>query len=213
MRYMLIVLAAGLLGAIFNIIPLFYFIDQNYRIFFDLAFAHSPEIIAQLNREQMWIKLFGIGSFFVLTIFFGFVAFRMTSRIVGPLKVMQNHLKQITRGNWRLHAIKVRENDEFQDLIESYNYFYSSYRTMLQRDLERLKILNVDSSNRDAFLAWKEMIAERVNQLTLPKDLSNKQANSNSISSESEKNGNLNKSSLTLISAKNAEARGSRHAS
>lgn len=170
LRYALVVLAAGILGSAINLVPLYYFLEQNYQIFYDLAFNNSPEIIDQLTRERVWIRIFSLGSFISMVLFFSFVAFRMTARIVGPLKVMRNHLKQITRGNWRLNPIKVREADEFQDLIETYNYFYSSYRAMLQRDLSRLKMLNIDTSNRDAFTAWSQMVEEKSSQLHQTQD-------------------------------------------
>ncbi len=170
LRYVLIVMASGFLGAAFSLIPLYYFLEQNYNIFFELAFKAAPGIIDQLNREQTWIRIFSLSSFFSMVVFFSFVAYRMTSRIVGPLKVLRNHLKQITRGNWRLNPIKVRDADEFQDLVEAYNYFYSSYRKMIQRDLQRLKTLNIDPSNRDAYLAWNQMLEEKNRQLYPPTD-------------------------------------------
>ncbi|MCB0383993.1 MAG: hypothetical protein KDD43_01270 [Bdellovibrionales bacterium] len=167
-RYISLVLAAASVGALLNLVPIFFFLEQNYDIFYDLAFNTAPQVLEHLERERFWIRIFSVGSFLSIVAFFGFVGFKMTSRIVGPLKVLRNHLKQVSRGNWRLNPIKVREADEFQDLIEAYNYFYSSYRTMLQRDLERLKSLSIDSSNRDAYLAWKHMIEERAMQLHLP---------------------------------------------
>ncbi|MCB0366757.1 MAG: hypothetical protein H6624_10770 [Bdellovibrionaceae bacterium] len=167
-RYISLVLAAATVGALLNLIPIFFFLEQNYDIFYELAFNTAPQVLEHLERERFWIRIFSVGSFLSIVAFFGFIGFKMTSRIVGPLKVLRNHLKQVSRGNWRLNPIKVREADEFQDLIEAYNYFYSSYRTMLQRDLDRLKSLSIDSSNRDAYIAWKQMIEERAMQLHLP---------------------------------------------
>lgn len=93
-----------------------------------------------------------------------------------------------------MNPIKVRETDEFQDLIEAYNYFYSSYRSMLQKDLENLKSLSIDSSNRDAYIAWKQMIEERARQLHIPAEWPDP-------------------APVILNDAKSSEARDSRHAS
>ncbi|MBK9041365.1 MAG: hypothetical protein IPL83_19790 [Bdellovibrionales bacterium] len=194
LKYVLIVLASGILGATINLIPIYFFLEQNYRIFYDLAFLSAPEIIDQMGRERIWLQLFCLSSFLSTVVFFSFVAFSLTSRVLGPLKVMRNHLKQITRGNWRLNPIKVRETDEFQDLIEAYNYFYSSYRTMLQKDLDRLKKFNIEASNRDAYMAWSQMVEEKSSQLHQPHDYP------------------LPKP-ITLTSAKSAEPHDSRRAS
>ena len=193
-RFISLVLAAALVGAALNLIPIYFFLEQNYDIFYELAFSSAPQMVEHLERERFWIRIFSITSFVSIVIFFGFVGFKMTSRIVGPLKVLRNHLKQISRGNWRMNPIKVRETDEFQDLIEAYNYFYSSYRSMLQKDLENLKSLSIDSSNRDAYIAWKQMIEERARQLHIPAEWPDP-------------------APVILNDAKSSEARDSRHAS
>lgn len=95
----------------------------------------------------------------------------MTHRMIGPLKVLRNHLKWLSRGHWNLPPLKVREKDEFQDLIESYNYFYSSFRANIYKDLEALKKLNIDANNRDAYKAWKSMIEEKTIQLDISEEL------------------------------------------
>ncbi|MCC7404359.1 MAG: HAMP domain-containing protein [Bdellovibrionales bacterium] len=164
-RYISLVLAAATLGAALNLVLIYYFLEQNYTIFFELAFSQAPQMLEHLERERFWIRAFSLGSFLSIVTFFGFVGFKMTSRIVGPLKVLRNHLKQVSRGNWRQQPIKVRDDDEFQDLVEAYNYFFSSYQANLQRDLQRLHALNIDSSNRDAYFAWKQMIEEKSSQL------------------------------------------------
>ena len=166
-KYTLLLIGASALGMILITVPIFYFINQNYQIFLTLAYDHSPEILKHLEQERVWINTILFSVFSGLLIFFSIIGFKMTTRIVGPLKVLRNHLKQISRGHWHSPPIKVRESDEFQDLIEAYNYFYSSFQTNIKKDLERLKKIHVDSKNKDAELAWKSMVDEKAAQLNL----------------------------------------------
>lgn len=170
-RYVAVVVIAAAFGMLVSIGPAYYFLNQNYLIFADLAFEHSPDLLENLEQERYWINmLFGCGTLATL-MFFGFLSFKMTNRMIGPLKVLRNHLKWLSRGRWNQPPLKVRDNDEFQDLIESYNYFYSSFRVNLVRDLEALKKLNIDPQNRDAFKAWKQMIEEKSIQLDISEAL------------------------------------------
>jgi len=170
LRHISLVLAAAFVGAAFNLVLIYFFLEKNYDIFYELAFNSAPGVVEYLERERLWFRTFSALSFVFVVLSFGFIGLRMTSKIVGPLKVLRNHLKQISRGNWSLNTIKVRESDEFQDLIEAYNYFYSSYKIMLKRDLENLKSLPVDSSNHSAYTVWEQMIEEKVRQLQIPID-------------------------------------------
>lgn len=164
-RYTFLLLGASVLGLIVTFIPIYYFINQNYDIFISLAFDHSPQIIGDLEREKSWVNLTLISVFLGLFGFFFVLTFRMTARIVGPLKILRNHLIQISRGHFYIPTIKIRENDEFHDLIESYNYFFLSFQRNLKRELELLKRVSVDQRNRDAYLAWRQLIIDKTRQL------------------------------------------------
>lgn len=168
LRYTLLLLGASFLGMLLVVIPTYYFINQNYTIFVDLAYDHSPELLKYLEKERAWINTILFSVFVGLSIFFAILGFKMTARMVGPIKVLRNHLRHITRGHWYIKPVSVRDSDEFQDLIEAYNYFYSSFQSNLRKDLERVKSLSIDSSNSDAYNSWKELIEEKSAQLNAP---------------------------------------------
>lgn len=174
LRYTLFVLGAAAIGMAAALIPAWFFLKDNYHIFSELASNEAPDLLTSLHREQVWIQTILFGVFLAIVIFFTMIGLRMTQRIVGPLNVLKNHLRELCRGNWKISAIKVRDKDEFQELIETYNYFYSSFQQNLKRDLELLKNMAVDPNNRDSYLAWKALIEEKCTQLNepLPKSLS-----------------------------------------
>lgn len=171
LRYVAIVVSAAAFGMLVSVGPAYYFLNQNYAIFVDLAFDHSPALLANLQQERYWINMLLACGVLSTLVFFAFLSFKMTHRMIGPLKVLRNHLKWLSRGHWNLPPLKVREKDEFQDLIESYNYFYSSFRANIYKDLEALKKLNIDANNRDAYKAWKSMIEEKTIQLDISEEL------------------------------------------
>lgn len=166
-KYTLLVLSAASVGMLMVFLPIYYFLNQNYQIFLELSYQHAPSLLTHLEQEQGWMNTILASVTISLLIFFFILGIKMTAKIVGPLKVLRNHLKQISRGHWSMPAIQVREDDEFQDIIEAYNYFFSSFKTNLRKDLNRLKSFNIDKSNRDAYLAWQEMIEEKTLQLDL----------------------------------------------
>lgn len=171
LRYVFMVVSAAAFGMLVSIGPAYYFLDQNYGIFVDLAFDHAPNLLQNLQQERYWINMLLACGVLSTLVFFSFISLKMTHRMIGPLKVLRNHLKLLSRGHWNMPPLKVRDKDEFQDLIESYNYFYSSFRANIYKDLEALKKLNIDSNNRDAYKAWRGMIEEKTLQLDIADEL------------------------------------------
>ncbi len=145
-----------------------YFLNQNYDIFNRLALLHAPDLLPQLEREQVWINTFLFA--FVLTMLIGSLIFglRMTSRIAGPLMILKRHFKSLSWGMFFQRPIRVRDSDEFGDLIESYNYFYRSLQTQIRKDLKVLyKVLNENDQDftREEL---KRLVEEKQTQLTTP---------------------------------------------
>ncbi len=165
LRYTLIIVGAAALGVISVTGPIYYLVNQNYKIFFDLAFDTAPDLLENLARERVWINSILLSAFIGLVGFFTFLGLRMTNRIIGPLKVLKNHLKLLSRGHWKQRQIKIRNQDEFQDLINAYNYFYGSFRANMQKELDLLKKISVEEERRDAHHAWMELMALKASQL------------------------------------------------
>ncbi len=171
LRYATVVISAALLGLIVAIIPIVYFLDQNYSIFLNLAHLHIPQLINNLERERIWVTTLLVVGFTGLSAFYLVMSFRLTNRIVGPLRVLRNHLRRMSRGQWNMPEVKVRESDEFKDLIEAYNYFYQSFRTNLKRDLDLIKKLKIEKGDAQSLKIWRQLVEEKSLQLNLKSEL------------------------------------------
>lgn len=163
--YLLIAIAAAtsLAGGV-----TYYLLNQNYDIFIYLATYHAPKLLENLERERAWINGFLLSVLVGMLSFYFYLGLRMSSRLIGPILVLQNHMRGLIRGNFSQPQIRVREDDEFQSLVETYNYFYSSLQTQTKQDLARLKKISIDTRNREAFGAWEELVTEKEVQINGP---------------------------------------------
>ncbi|MEZ4872466.1 MAG: hypothetical protein R2827_09545 [Bdellovibrionales bacterium] len=91
----------------------------------------------------------------------------MTAKVIAPIQILTNHLRNLSRGRWFEQPVRVRETDEFQDLIDAYNYFYLSFQKSISRDLKKLEMIHIDPSDRDSYFALQEMLEEKRSQLHL----------------------------------------------
>lgn len=146
-------------------VPVYYFLNQNYNLFTKLAINHAPELIQTFEIERAWIGRVLALTFLFSLLFYSYFALKWTSQIVGPLLVLQNHIQKATRGDLSSPQLKVRENDEFQDLVATYNYFYLLLRQKTLVDLEKLKLIEPPLSSRLAHNYWSELVNERLMQL------------------------------------------------
>lgn len=164
-KYALTYFLASLVGLALIALPIYYFIQQNYQIFINLSHNQAPDLVDHLYREKHGLTIFvslvcvGMASFFFI------LGIKMTQRIAAPLKILRNHLKKMSRGQWNIPTIRVREDDEFQDLIESYNYFFSSFQENIRRDLELLKKIQIPKDDKNSYAFWIKMIEEKSAQI------------------------------------------------
>lgn len=143
-----------------------YFLNQNYGIFNRLAYLHAPDLLPQLEREQIWINSFLIAFVLALITISLIFGLRMTSRIAGPVMILKRHLSSLARGMFSQRVIRTREADEFKDLIDIYNYLYQSLQAQIRKDVKLLRkvLSNRDSESNEEIL--KQMLQEKQSQIT-----------------------------------------------
>jgi hypothetical protein len=142
----------------------FYFLNQNFQIFMSLAFDTHPGLVQHLEREVTWLKAFIIVSFFLILITTMFLTLRMTQKLVDPLAQMEKHLRKLTQGQWNISDLSTHDRD-FKELLATYDYFYRSLRMTTESELELVKKLHVDPSNREAYAAWKTLMENKSRRL------------------------------------------------
>lgn len=73
----------------------------------------------QLTDMFAWVKRLLLGEFIVIAFIAGYISMRLSHRIAGPLYRIENIIQNIIDG--KLTEIKIRKNDELQDLVEKLN--------------------------------------------------------------------------------------------
>jgi hypothetical protein len=142
----------------------FYFLNQNFDIFTSIAFDTHPGLVQHLEREVTWLKLFIVVSFALIMVTTLFLTLRMTQKLIVPLAQMEKHLRKLTQGHWDIPDLH-NPNEEFNELLVSYDYFYRSLKMTTETELELLKKLHVDPANREAYAAWKTLLEGKARRL------------------------------------------------
>lgn len=158
------------LSALFSAIiiggPSYFFLNQNYDIFIELAYAHSPELIQHLQTEQSWVNGFLVASLVSLMTFQIYFGLKLTFRMVGPLLALKRHIQQATKGVLSHKPLKVRGSDEFHDVIENYNYLYKTLQSQTVYDVKKLKKLKENVKDKEALKLIDQMIEEKMSQVS-----------------------------------------------
>ena len=145
--------------------PVFYFLNQNYDFFAELAFNQAPDLVVQLEREKMWL-LFIVSMAFAGSMTFCLIyGLRITSRMIGPLMVLRTHLKEIAKGRWSTPEIRIRDGDEFHELINTYNYFYRTLKAHTKNEITKLETLRSPAWTAQQTQTWQELIAEKKSRI------------------------------------------------
>ncbi len=153
------------------LLPALYFTNQNYSIFVDLADLMNPQISNYLYRERVGLDVIFIVALAAQVVFWYFFTRKMTEKIAAPAKILRNHIRISSRGDFSLQPIRIREGDEFKDLINSYNYFYKLLQSQYLRELEDLKSLKKTTTNPLAIKILDQFIEERALRLDLPSEM------------------------------------------
>ena len=116
-----------------------FFINQNYNIFYNLAYDVRPELLTHLEREKITL------------VFLAILALLTTSGlcywVTRPLWSMERHLKQVSLGDWSRDDFRTRSDDEFQSLTTTYSYLYRSLRAHNQKEIKTLETILSEIEN------------------------------------------------------------------
>jgi len=156
----------GVLSMIFGVaapmaLVCLYFINENYNVFIDLSLRIAPELQPHLLREQLWMNSFVLISLGIGGLITGFITLRITGNLVRPLILMREHMKALSRGHWGSPDLHVREDDEFFDVIESYQYLFKSLKFLNKNETERLQVLASQLQEESSKKICNELIKEK----------------------------------------------------
>jgi hypothetical protein len=166
-KYTKYLIGMGIISMGMILLPAFTLSIQNYSLFIRLADQFSPQITDYLWREKVTLYI-TFSAIAVANIFlWWFVAHRLTSKLAGPAKVLRNHISRLIRSDYSVSTIRLREGDEFKELINSYNYFYTLLNTHTKRELNDLLLIAKSVNDLNAKGLIDNMIEERCVKLGL----------------------------------------------
>lgn len=116
-----------------------------------MALKYAPQLWEHLDREIIWIYLIYFIVFISTMIFCLILGLKISSRIFFPIYALDKHIRNLTRGDWKIPELKIRETDEFHHLITSYNYFYRSLQVKTREEIKSLQLLKNFSLPQEAY--------------------------------------------------------------
>lgn len=149
--------------------PAAYFLRQNYEIFTHLAYKTDASLVEHLERETLWLNLFFIFGILLLTGLCCSIGLKLTDAMAGPLVSMENHMRNLSHGDWSQNDFRIRTTDDYRPLANAYSYLYKSLRAQTVQDLKWLEKIVVDPQNREATAAWEALVRTKQSQLGIVK--------------------------------------------
>lgn len=168
LKYTLYLLSAVAGAILIFTLPSWYFIQQNYEVFYKLAYDTQPQLLEHIEREVTWLGFF-FGFSQLATIAFCFwLGLRITGSIIGPIWALERHMKKITLGDWAAEDFRIRAGDDFRSLANSYSYLYRSLRAQTEADIRMLEKMVIDPKDDETFSTWQSLLAVKRSQLGWP---------------------------------------------
>jgi hypothetical protein len=189
-------------GATLFFAPAYYFINQNYVLFTNLAYDIQPALVTHLEREVVWLGIFMVLSLALISGMTLFIGLRMTNNLLAPLVDMEKHMKKLMFGHWHIPDYKIANEDDFRDLAMTYDYFYRSLKANTEAELKLIEKLSIDPQNREAYASWKNLIMIKRSRIGMP-ELQFEELNVQPLS----RNGPIFKSSESDVVSIEAERR------
>lgn len=160
-KYILYLLTALIGGMFILSLPVLYWINQNYEFFKNLSLVKAPSLFRHLEREQIWINALYLVSTISLFILNSWLIHRLIEKFEGPARSIEQHLKKLIRGEWKIQELQIRESDELRGLVDEYNYFYKTLQALTLNEIKTLEKIRVDRNMRDSYSLWYQLLQQK----------------------------------------------------
>jgi hypothetical protein len=145
--------------------PFIFFANENFRFFQNLALDTSPSLLAHLEREQVWFNILSLALLISVCLANWWFALKFVRNFRGQIISFDRHLKHLIRGEWFIPPLRVREKDDFKDLVEQYSYFYKSIQAMTKSEIQLLEKMKIDPSQRENYVLWKTLLQQKKSRM------------------------------------------------
>jgi len=164
-HYALFLVSLGLIMSIVSGGITFYLLNHNYHLFMSAGLLTSPRVVDNLMNEMKLANETLAGVYIGFVNFLAIVGVKVSHSMVVPIYLIQEKIRQISRGELVESTVRIRQSDEFQEFAEVFNYMVESLKAQTRNDIQRLWQLKPDPHNRDAVHAWQLMLHEKESQL------------------------------------------------
>lgn len=145
--------------------PFYFYLNQNYDIFINLAYDVKPQLVQQLNREQHMLKYILTAIIMTVGLITYLVSNSKIKKIISPLIAVERHMKQLIKGNWNIDEVGIHRYEEHKQLLRTYEYFYKILKSDLEQDIQILEKVKVPEENRESHAAIKFLLQSKIDRL------------------------------------------------
>jgi hypothetical protein len=166
-KHILACILAAMGSIILFLGPAAYFLQDNYSIFYKLAYETQPGLVQHLERELAWFYILAIFACVSSAITTYWLVSRLMKSLLTPLKNLERHLHQSLEGEW-LPTPEIKPESEFPTLLESYRRFQLYLKNSAVQDLEFLGQIQIDPNDKLSSSVKSQLIENKkkfLNQL------------------------------------------------
>lgn len=167
----LVGVGTALLVALFSA-PIWYHANQNTQIFMKIAYDTHSGLVSHLEREQMWTGILIVFGIVAAGTIAAWTLLRVTTLILGPLVQIDRHMQKVIRGDLSSYDFPARQDDEKQELTNTYAYLYRTLRVQTEKELKYLEQIVVDERDFESQKALNSLIKIKRKQLGISAETS-----------------------------------------
>lgn len=145
--------------------PFVYYANENFKFFQTLSLEKSTSLLTHLEREQLLFNIMYLFISIFVTFSHWWFINKLSKNYQGQVHSFDRHLKHLIRGEWFTPPLRVREKDDFKNLVEQYGYFYKSLQAMTKSEIQILEKMKIDPSQRENYTLWKTLIQQKKSRL------------------------------------------------
>lgn len=156
---------ATTLTTLFLLGPFIYLVNQNFNFFHNLAIGMSPSLLGHLDREQLGLNILVIILIVSLFASNWWFSMKLLRNFRGQIHALELHLKHLIRGEWYTPPLRVRDQDEFKQIVDQYGYFYKSLQALTKAEIHLLEKMKIAPSDRENYMAWTTLLQQKKSRL------------------------------------------------
>jgi hypothetical protein len=147
------------------------FVHRNYDLFKALSLKVAPSMIENLLREVVLIEITAFLCGLGLLLISGLMAWRFSTRLLGPLTTLRNHMQEVLAGRWYRDQFHYRSADDLIETLSSWSALYEKYRKEQLDEINLLELVIANPNSPEALNRLEHLV--RIKKFRTEKSLYN----------------------------------------